>query len=145
MVKVAKLPTSTNHPLPWSKSGWEANTVEHCSQPPCWNASTHTHTTRLCVVPVDEIVIYNINLYLPIPDNFFLKYKKFVLQNVLRLRLFKTYCKLISDLNKHEDHWPLEITTLPSRKDQHQLTVKHSRLGTKHISVTLFGFFFNWP
>lgn len=72
---------------------------------------------------------------------------KFLLQRacVLALRLFKTYCKSISDLHKHEDHWPLEITTLPSREDQHQLTLKHFRLGNTHISVTLFRFFLNWP
>lgn len=68
MVKVAKLPTSTNHPC-LGASLAQKQTLWNIAPSPPLKCLT-THTTALCAFPVYEIVIYNINLHLPIPNNF---------------------------------------------------------------------------
>lgn len=110
---------------------------------------THAHTPHAhCVVRLYESVIYNINLHLPIPNNFSLNTESFSSSGLSLWGCTTTCCKrcIKADLSKHTDHWPLEITTLLSGEDQLQLTVKHSRVGNVYIYICyVFGLLINWP
>lgn len=138
MVKVAKLPTSTNHPSPRSKSGWEANAVERCSQPSLLKRfNTHTRAHARCATSaLCRSSVWNCDLQHQFTSSsgksFLLKYRKFLLQWALPLRSNEIRCEYCS---KHTHYWPftnngigIEGTSAPIKSETFQG-------GNVHISV----------